>query len=178
MADIAFLLLIFFLVTTTMSTNTGIQRKLPPFDPDSNIVVIPERDLLIVLINRDNNIALNGKQLLLKDVTNKTKEFFSNPYDLETLPGKIEKDIPFIGKYHVSRGVVSLQTDRNTSYKKYLQVQNELVRAINEMRNDLSLEKFNIAFHDLDKDKQDAICEAVPLAISEAEPRRIITADK
>lgn len=174
MADIAFLLLIFFLVTTTMSTNTGLQRKLPPppEDPPPDIEVI-ERNVMVVLINKDNNIMINRRPVLLTNVCEKGKEFFSNPNNSENLPQKKEKEIPFFGTYMVSKGIVSLQTDRNTNYEKYLQVQNELVRAINELRDELSLKKFGMKFKDLDDDKHDAVGDAIPLAISEAEPRRM-----
>ncbi len=176
MADIAFLLLIFFLVTTTMSTNTGMQRKLPPPpDPKQKIdeTKVKERNVMVVLINKDNNIAIKGKPIQLKDICEKTKLFFSNPNNDTNLPEKKIKDIPFFGKYPVSKGVVSLQTDRNTNYEKYLQVNNELVRAVNELRDEKAKEKFGMKFDDLDKDKQKAVAKVYPLNISEAEPRRI-----
>ena len=175
MADIAFLLLIFFLVTTTMSTNTGMQRKLPPIEKEKEKIEIIERNVMVVLINKDNNIAIKGRPILLTDICEKAKEFFSNPNDRDDLPQKKEKEIPFFGIYMVSKGVVSLQTDRNTNYEKYLQVQNELVRAINELRDELSLQKFGMKFEDLGDDEQDAVGDAIPLAISEAEPRRMTT---
>ena len=179
MADIAFLLLIFFLVTTTMSTNTGMQRKLPP-PPDpkqkDKDVDVHERNVMVVLINKDNNIAIKGKQIQLKDICEKTKTFFKNPNNDEDLPEKEIKDIPFFGKYPVSKGVVSLQTDRATNYEKYLKVNNELVRAINELRDEKSKQKFGMSFDELgkvDKDKQKAVAKVYPLNISEAEPRRM-----
>lgn len=175
MADIAFLLLIFFLVTTTMSTNTGMQRKLPPpaeKQKDDNIDV-KERNVMVVLINKDNNIAIKGKPIRLKDICEKTKLFFTNPNNDKNLPEKKMKNIPFFGNYPVSKGVVSLQTDRNTNYAKYLQVNNELVRAINELRDEKAMEKFGMKFDDLEKDQNKAVSEVYPLNISEAEPRRI-----
>ncbi len=174
MADIAFLLLIFFLVTTTMSTNTGMQRKLPPI-PEIDVEPPPvkERNVMVILVNKDNVIAIRGRPIALNNITEKAKIFFSNPNKSEDLPEFRFKDIPFFGNHPVSKGLVSLQTDRNTSYEKYLQVQNELVRAINELRDELSLKKFGMKFEDLDDDKQDAVGDAIPLAISEAEPRRM-----
>ena len=176
MADIAFLLLIFFLVTTTMSTNTGMQRKLPPppdKDQKNKDIDVKERNVMVVLINMNNDIAIKGKPIRLKDICEKTKKFFKNPNNDENLPEKKMKDIPFFGNYPVSKGVVSLQTDRNTNYEKYLQVNNELVRAVNELRDEKAMEKFGMKFDDLDKDKQKAVAEVYPLNISEAEPRRI-----
>ncbi len=179
MADIAFLLLIFFLVTTTMSTNTGMQRKLPPppeKEKKDDKIDVKERNVMVVLINKDNNIAIKGKPIQLKDICERTKLFFSNPNNDENLPEKKIKDIPYFGKYPVSKGVVSLQTDRNTNYEKYLQVNNELVRAVNELRDEKAMEKFGMSFDELgkvDKDKQKAVGQVYPLNISEAEPRRI-----
>ena len=175
MADIAFLLLIFFLVTTTMSTNTGMQRKLPPppEKKDQKDIDVHERNVMVVLINKDNNIAIKGRPIQLKDICEKTKLFFTNPNNDESLPEKEVKDIPYFGKYPVSKGVVSLQTDRNTNYEKYLQVNNELVRAVNELRDEKSMAKFGMKFDDLEKDKQKAVAKVYPLNISEAEPRRI-----
>ncbi len=175
MADIAFLLLIFFLVTTTMSTNTGMQRKLPPppEKKEQKDIDVKERNVMVVLINKDNNIAIKGRPIQLKDICEKTKIFFTNPNNDENLPEKKIKEIPFFGKYPVSKGVVSLQTDRNTNYEKYLQVNNELVRAVNELRDEKAMQKFGKPFDELEKEKQKAISEIYPLNISEAEPRRI-----
>lgn len=179
MADIAFLLLIFFLVTTTMSTNTGMQRKLPPYPEEDNkdeIIEKKDRNVMVVLVNKDNNIAIKGRPISLKDITEKTKAFFTNPNNDPTLPERKEpEEIPFFGMVRVTKGVVSLQTDRNTNYERYLQVQNELVRAINELRDALSMQKFGIPFDDLDDDKKDAVGDYIPLNISEAEPRRMTT---
>ena len=181
MADIAFLLLIFFLVTTTMSTNTGMQRKLPP-PPEkqkkNEKIDVKERNVMVVLINKDNNIAIKGKPIQIKDIYEKTKLFFSNPNNDENLPEKKMKEIPFFGNYPVSKGIVSLQTDRNTNYEKYLQVNNELVRAVNDLRDEKAMEKFGMSFDELgklDKNKQKAVGQVYPLNISEAEPRGIAT---
>lgn len=176
MADIAFLLLIFFLVTTTMSTNTGMQRKLPPMpeEEEKQDIEMQERNVMVVLVNKDNNIAIKGRPILLKDICDKTKDFFQNPNEDPNLSDKKEpQEIPFFGMVRITKGVVSLQTDRNTNYQKYLQVQNELVRAVNELRDELSKQKFGMPFDELGEKEQEAVGEIYPLAISEAEPRRM-----
>lgn len=175
MADIAFLLLIFFLVTTTMSTNTGMQRTLPPMEKIDNPPPVKERNVMVVLVNKDNIIAIKGRPIQLNKITEKAKLFFSGERR-DDLPEVKFKDIPFFGSYPVSKGLVSLQTDRKTSYEKYLQVQNELVRAINELRDEKSMQKFGMHFEDLDDDRQKAVGKAIPLAVSEAEPRKMIQA--
>ena len=83
------------------------------------------------------------------------------------------KKIDLIGEYPVSKGVISLQNDRATSYEMYIKVQNELTRAFNEIRDELSKAHFGRPFLDLEKQQQDAIVAAVPLKISEAEPQNI-----
>lgn len=172
MADIAFLLLIFFLVTTTMDTNSGMTRKLPPMpDPEAEPPDVKERDVFVVLINRADQLAVEGRPTSISALKEKTKEFFDNPANKENLSGKKEKEIDFFGTVMVSRGVVSLQNDRTTSYEKYIEVQNELVAAINELRNDLAKRKFGKPFKDLEEEKQEAIKDYYPLAISEAEPK-------
>ena len=92
---------------------------------------------------------------------------------LPDLPEKLDTEIDLIGSYPVSQGVISLQNDRGTSYNKYIMVQNELTRAFNEVRNEVSLQKFGRSFAELDEKEREAITKAVPLKISEAEPKNI-----
>ncbi len=181
MADIAFLLLIFFLVATTMSTNSGLQRKLPP-PPDKettvNPTIVKERNVMVVLVNKDNNIAIKGKLIALQDIYKRTQEFFLNENNSIDLPEKEFQEVPLFGKVLVSKGIVSLQTDRTTNYSVYLKVQNELVRAVNDLRNKLSKQKFGMSFDDLDEEQQDAVSQVFPLAISEAEPRKMVAKEQ
>ena len=153
MADIAFLLLIFFLVATTMNVDTGLTRMLPPIPPENQQtedVKVKERNVLLVLINGAGQImaGIQGQQELidLRQLKEKTKEFILNPYDLETMPEKKDEEIelPDGSKwtYAVSQGVVSLQTTRDTNYQAYIMVQNELTRAFNEVRDEVSMRKF------------------------------------
>ncbi|MEA2041990.1 MAG: biopolymer transporter ExbD [Bacteroidota bacterium] len=176
MADIAFLLLIFFLVTTTMDTNEGMMRKLPP--PPENEENKPEvrkkeRNVFVVLINRHDELAVEGSLANVNNLAERTKAFFKNPTNKENLSGKKEKTIPIFGKVMVSKGVVSLQNDRGTTYARYIKVQNELVKAINELRQEKALEYFGKDFVDLTEKQQEAVTEFYPLSISEAEPRAI-----
>jgi len=175
MADIAFLLLIFFLVTTTMSTNTGMHRTLPkmPDGQEETKIDMLTRNVMIVLINKDDQIAVGNTLTDVSVLYDKARVFFTNPANDPNLPLKKEKDIPLIGLYMVTQGVISLQNDRGTSYEKYMQVQNELVRAVNDLRNELSKARFGMVYEELSEDQQKAVSTAVPLAISEAEPRAI-----
>ncbi|MDD4501424.1 MAG: biopolymer transporter ExbD [Bacteroidales bacterium] len=178
MADIAFLLLIFFLVTTTMDVETGIQRRLPPM-PDENqqaeVEQINKRNIMVVLINKNDRLFAGGQEMYITMLKDKVKEFITNPADLPDLPEKREKDIEGFGSYMVSRAVVSLQNDRGTSYDAYIQVQNELVKAFNEVRDDFSMQHFGKKYDSLDEDQQRIARDAVPMSLSEREPREITT---
>jgi biopolymer transport protein ExbD len=176
MADIAFLLLIFFLVTTTMDTDEGMMRQLPPPPENEDIkeeVKKKERNVFVVLINREDELAVEGNLTNIHELCEMTKEFFKNPLDKENLSSKKKKTIPGFGEVMVSEGVVSLQNDRTTSYSQYMLVQNELVRAVSELREELAMERFGKAMEDLTESQQEAVKDYYPLAISEAEPRAI-----
>ena len=175
MADISFLLLIFFLVTTTMDTDTGITRRLPPpvENPEMDVKV-KERNIMNVLINKYDKLLVNGKPGDVATLKDMTKEFITPRPNDEKAPETEVKEIELLGNVVLSKGVVSLKNDRGTSYLMYISVQNELARAFNEMKDEMSLKYFNQHFSDLtDKDKIEAINKAVPVRISEAEPEEI-----
>ncbi len=174
MADIAFLLLIFFLVTTTMDTNTGMTRKLPqPNTEPTPDIIKKERNVLVVLINKKDQLAVESKLVTLEILHEKVKEFFTNPLKDKNLPETKPKNIPFLGTVEVSKGVISLQNDRGTKYERYIAVQNQLLKAINELRDELSIKKFGSSFENLPENKQNAVKKFYPYAISEAEPMEI-----
>ena len=184
MADIAFLLLIFFLVATTMNTDTGLMRMLPPMPPENQQqeeIKVKERNLFLVLISGSGNIMAGvlGKQeqIQLSQLKDMAKEFITNPMDDENLPEKVDREIDMADgskwTYPVSEGVVSLQTTRDTGYQAYIMVQNELTRAFNEVRDDVAQRKFGAKFSELNEDQRNAVSKAVPLKISEAEPRNV-----
>lgn len=175
MADIAFLLLIFFLVATTMNVDTGLQRVLPPIadEQQQQEVDVKKRNLLLVFINAFDDIQVGGERMQITQVKDKAKEFILNPAANEDLPEMEMTEINLIGQYPVSKGVISLQNDRGTSYNTYIMVQNELTRAFNEVRDELSARKFNKKFADLAEAQREAVQKAVPLKVSEAEPKNI-----
>jgi biopolymer transport protein ExbD len=174
MADIAFLLLIFFLVTTTMDVDTGITRKLPPPVTDDTEIDIKERNIFKVLVNSADMLLVEGKPGNLETLKQETMLFFTNPTDDPELPEKKLEEIEGLGEIWVSKGVVSLKNDRGTSYDMYIKVQNELTAAFHQLRDQLAMEKFGQKFDNLiDQTKIDAIQSAIPIAISEAEPEDI-----
>ncbi|MBO7197619.1 MAG: biopolymer transporter ExbD [Tidjanibacter sp.] len=174
MADVAFLLLIFFLVATTMDIDSGLNRVLPPWsEQQTDAPDIRERNLMLVHVNKYDQIAVQGELLTISQLKDRAKEWVLNTANDPNLPEKKKETIDFIGEYPVSQGVISLQNDRGTSYEMYIKVQNELTRAFNEIRDELSKAHFGRNYAELDKEQQDAIADAVPMKISEAEPQNI-----
>lgn len=174
-ADIAFLLLIFFLITTSMDTDRGLARRLPPppeKDQKLDDVIVKERNILQVLLNSNDQLMCAGEYISIKQLRQKAKEFISNPYNDEALPEKHSMDVPFFGSTMVTdKHVISLQNDRGSSYQAYIDVQNELVAAYNELRDELAQEKWQKTYNELDEDQQKAIRDIYPQKISEAEPK-------
>ena len=178
-ADIAFLLLIFFLVATTMNSDKGLSRVLPPLPPEDVKVEdqkIKDRNVLLVFVNAAGQIMAGDESMDIRGLKEKAKEFIVNAADDESLPEKKDTEIELEDgtkwTYPVSEGVISLQTTRDTNYEVYIMVQNELARAFNEVRDDVAMNKFGSIFEELNEDQRNAVTKAVPLKISEAEPRQ------
>ncbi|WP_159946707.1 ExbD/TolR family protein [Polaribacter septentrionalilitoris] len=191
MADIAFLLLIFFLVTTTMNVDSGVSKKLsekPP--PDYVPPVIKEKNIFEVNINRNNELLVEGERMEVKDLKEAAIKFIDNGGG----DGKVENGVATgpcdycngersdKSSDHPNKAIISVQSDRLTEYGTYLTVQNELLRAYAELRNRLSLERYKIPFAELEeaykddrdnaalKKKVEDIKTSYPQIISDAEP--------
>lgn len=173
-ADIAFLLLCYFLMTTTMNQDAGLQRRLPPM-PDKNQQVedqkVNRRNIIIVRINQADKLFAGSEPVDVTLLKDKIKEFLTNPANDPNLPEREDQEIEGFGTYKVSKGVISLQNDRGTSYQAYIKVQNELVRAVNELRDEFALANYGKKYASLDEDKQEIVRKAIPQNISEAEPK-------
>lgn len=174
-ADIAFLLLIFFLITTSMDTDRGLARQLPPPpDPNQKVddVKLKERNVLVVRLNFNDELMCNGEYMTINDIRRKAKEFIANPMDDTKMPEKHPMNVPFFGDMMVTKNhVISLSCDRGTSYQAYISVQNELVAAYNELRDETAQQKWGKNYADLDEVQQEAIRKIYPQKISEAEPK-------
>ena len=135
-ADIAFLLLIFFLITTSMDTDRGLARRLPPppeKDQKLDDAKKKERNVLQVFLNMQDQLMCGNDYITVDQLRAKAKEFIANPYNEDTKPEKISKNVPFFGTVQVTEGhVISLRCDRGSSYKAYMSEQNEVVAAYNE----------------------------------------------
>lgn len=177
MADIAFMLLIFFITATSMDVDSGLERVLPQMPPKDqekdDTPPIKERNVFTVLLDANNRLMVEGELMRVEDLKDKTKEFILNTGDSETLPEKKLTEIPLLGEIPVTKGVISLRNDQGTQYGTYISVQNELVAAINELRDEFSNQKFGKKYESLTSEQKDAVREAIPSRISEAEPKQI-----
>ena len=136
MADIAFLLLIFFLVTTTIETDSGINRKLPPMEDVIDPPIIKERNIFTVVVNKNNDILVEEKPMELRDIRSAAVKFLDNGGGVgeeacDYCKGERDKS----SSDNPEKAIISLKNDRETDYKVYIAVQNELVAAYNELRN-------------------------------------------
>lgn len=159
MADIAFLLLIFFLVTTTIDVDKGIAVKLPPWseeEPDQ--LKLKKRNVFRVVVNAQNQLLVRGEPMRITVLKEEAKRFISN--------NGVDPELSESPK----RAILSLQNDRGTKYETYITVYNELKAAYAELWDDAAMTKFGYNYDDLDVDQQKEIKAEIPLVISEAEP--------
>jgi biopolymer transport protein ExbD len=189
LADISFILLIFFLVTTSMDTDTGLVRRLPP-PPDPNQqeedVKVKGRNVLVVSVNLNNEImyyygdeSKRVTQMGVKpeDLRVIAKEFVANPDNKANMPEFHPADppLPILGAYPITKNhIISVQTDRGTKYEVYFQIQNELMAAYNELRDEFAMSKFGKHYKDLHPESDEALAVrgVYPMKISEAEPKK------
>lgn len=175
-ADISFILLIFFLITTSMDTDQGLGRTLPkPPDEDelNNEMKVKERNILNIRINKDNYLMIGEDYVSVDDVKARAKEFIANKENRKNLPELKPKKIKLLGTRMVTENhVISVQTDRGTSYGVYFVVQDAIVSAYNELRDELAKEEFGYKYEFCTKEQQEAIREVYPQKISEAEPKK------
>lgn len=175
-ADIAFMLLIFFLITTSMDTDRGLARRLPPppeNEKQKDDIIVKERNVLQIRLNKDDQLMIGGEWSDIKQLREKAKEFIANPKDDPNMPEKHAKTLPFFGNVMITeKHVISVQNDVGTSYDAYFQVQNELVAAYNELRDELAKAQFGKPLAECTEEQKDAISDYYPQKISEAEPKK------
>ena len=179
-ADISFILLIFFLVTTSMDTDRGLAVRLsnPPEDNQQDPPKIRERNSMIVNVNMNNQImvtvAKNSKEIQISELRELAKQFIANPENDPDLPELIPVELPApFGVQPITKNhVISLQTDRATSYDTYFQVENELYGAYNDLRDELARKSFGHPYRECTEDEQLACRQYYKCVISEAEPRK------
>lgn len=180
-----------------MDVDQGLFRQLPPptQEEQENTEKINERNIFIVLINKDNQLAIEAEPADINELTDRTIEFLTNPRNKENLADKVKASVKYeeavakgrtdeaaalkklvdsYGDPEITKGIVSLQNDRGTNYETYIAVQNNIVAAFNIVRDRFSKEHFDGRVYDeLTSDEQKLVKLVVPLNISEAEPRSI-----
>lgn len=192
MADIAFLLLIFFLVTTTIETDAGLDRMLPPIEPPDTDVVIKQKNIFVVNINKNGQLLVEEQLMDIRDLRAAAIAFLDNggsptgtPEYCNYCKGKRDEkssDSP-------QKAIISLKNDRETTYSTYITVQNELVAAYNDLRNREARRLYGRDFTDMEseylnpetpssvrdelKEKVQKIQELFPQKLSEAETSKI-----
>ena len=136
MADIAFLLLIFFLVTTTIETDSGINRKLPPIEDVEDPPIIKEKNIFTVVVNKNNQLLVEEELIDVSDLRSMAIEFLDNGGgEGEEACDYCQGDRDPKSSDNPDKAIISLKNDRETSYKIYIAVQNELVAAYNDLRD-------------------------------------------
>ena len=158
MADIAFLLLIFFLVTTQIDVDKGIFVKLPFWQVELIVTDISNRNVFSIKINREDKLLVEGEVTSIERLREKVKTFVLNPFNDPTL-----SSVP-------NKAVVALQNDRGTSYSTYLQVYNEIKMAYNELWEERAMKQHGLSFLDLSRGQKQVIKNQIPSVISESEP--------
>jgi biopolymer transport protein ExbD len=178
MADIAFLLLIFFLVTTTMDVDSGMKRTLPPIadnEQQQDDVELKERNVLMVNVSKEGRIMVGTQEYMPADLNRRGDHSRMSREVLDFLSGidrseKKATDIESGISCEISQGVVSLKADNETKYNIYLQVQDELTHAFNVYRDLISVQAYGKPFEELNEIQAGNIRKAVPVKVSEAEP--------
>jgi len=179
MADIAFLLLIFFLVTTTMDVDSGIARKLPEKTPQDKDVIVKQKNVLDIVVNRNNQLLVENEFVKVTDIKRLAMDFIDNGGGVGTpKDGKPGEPCDYCNgakdpnsSDHPSKAIISLQSDRGTTYGMYISIQNEIEAAYNELRNKLSLKKYGRSYDALLDDYKDTPTEKLKAKIDDLKDR-------
>lgn len=172
-ADISFMLLIFFLVTTSMNPDKGLSLRLPPPPANKEVgqLTVKERNILQVRLDASDRLTVNDQPMAVNRLKEKAKAFIANPANNPNLPEKHHANIKMLGNCMVTdKHVISVLNDRGASYNAYFAVLNELMKAYNELRNEMAVRKFGHSFAECTNDQKQAIRTFYPQKISEAEP--------
>jgi biopolymer transport protein TolR len=188
MADIAFLLLIFFLVTTTIETDAGLDRMLPPIEPPDTDVVIKQKNIFTVNINKNGQLLVEEQLMSLEDLKEAAMDFLDNggaPSGSPEYCNYCKGSRDASSSDNPQKAIISLKNDRETKYSTYITVQNELVGAYNELRNREAQRLYRRDFTEMEaeylnpetpssvrdelKEKVKAVQELFPQKLSEAE---------
>ena len=169
-ADISFMLLIFFLVTSSMDTDWGLPRQLPPPEnlEKEEELVVKQRNALCLKLNADNQLTCNDEPMTIENLSKRVEEFVANTADDPSLPEKSEREVHLIGRCKVSdRHVIIVEVSPKATYDSYFQMQNAVVAGYNHLREDLAQSQFHHSYTQCNAEQRDAIAMVYPQRISE-----------
>ncbi|MHB1196012.1 MAG: ExbD/TolR family protein [Lutibacter sp.] len=185
MADIAFLLLIFFLVTTTMDVDSGIARKLPEKQEQQSDVIVKEKNVLDIVVNRNNQLLVENEYVKVTDIKRLAMRFIDNGGGIGAPVGdKPGEPCDYCegakdpnSSDHPTKAIISLQSDRGTTYGMYVSIQNEIEAAYNELRDNLATKKYGRSYETLLQEYEDSPTESLKLKIDDLKDKypQIIT---
>lgn len=169
-ADMAFMLLVFFLLATSMGVKKSIRRELPPSTDSVRVepLRVKERDLLVLRLDGEGRLFAGSEEIPLTDVKVRVKHFIANPDNEESLPEKHSCEVPLLGTVEVTdTHVIALRYDPHTDYRTYFEVQNLLLEAYRELRDAEAEKRFHCTFDRASSEQQEAIRACYPQRISE-----------
>jgi len=169
-ADISFMLLIFFLVTSSMDTDKGLTSQLPPPEDttEQQEQEVKQRNVLELRLDADDVLTCNGEAISNDELTKRIEEFVANVSDAADLPEKSEREVHLIGKCRVSdRHIITIEADRQTTYNAYFEMQNAIARGYNNLRDRLARSRFGHAYAVCSQEERDAVAMVYPKRISE-----------
>ena len=169
-ADMAFMLLVFFLLATSMGSRKSIRQELAP-PVDSTRVAplqVKTRDLLIIRLDKDGQTYIGDEAVAASDIKTRVKRFIENPTNNPDMPERHERELPLIGRTQVTdTHVIALQYDSRTNYKAYFSIQNQLREAYRELREAGTQTYFHCSFDEASVEQQEVIRACYPQRISE-----------
>lgn len=172
-ADISFMLLIFFLVTSSMDTDKGLPRQLPPPQDEATEqeLKVKERNVLELRLDGNDRLTINGEDATPDQLQQRVEDFVANRNDDPSLPEKSRRDVNLFGLTTVSdRHIISIQADRHSSYDAYFQMQNAIVAAYSHLRNQLAQQRFGHGYASCNNEEREAVNMVFPQRISEEQP--------
>ena len=169
-ADISFMLLIFFLVTSSMDSDWGLPRQLPPPEnqTEQEELVVKQRNALCLKLDAAGQLTCNGDPMPLDNLTKQVEDFVANTADDAALPEKSERDVHLLGRCQVSdRHVIILDISTKAAYSAYFDMQNAIVAGYSNLRNQLAQSRFGRPYAQCNAEERDAVAMVYPQRISE-----------
>lgn len=171
-ADMAFILLVFFVLLTSIDTNVGLQVELPKAKNRYSEIIqnqqFKERNILRIEITNQDELLCGNQRIALNDLKNKVKDFLVNANNENTKPEFVEMEIPFFGNKRITKNhVISIKSGGDTSYKVFFEVQNEVIKAYDELRDEIAWTKWQTKFITLTLAQQKAVEQIFPYKIAE-----------